>query len=138
MRILFTLLLLLASTAYGQVYKWTDENGNVHFGTQPPPGQQEEVEIRESKTGTMVTDRQRKMLEQIDEERAGHKADVDYAPTSRQSSSESQSCRRAKIVLQRYESELDLLLRRGYQQSERRDAEDRVARWESEVAYYCS
>ncbi|MDC8455341.1 DUF4124 domain-containing protein [Marinobacter sp. DS40M6] len=138
MRILFTLLLLLASTAYGQVYKWTDENGNVHFGTQPPPGQQEEVEIRESKTGTMVTDRQRKMLEQIDEERAGHKADVDYAPTSRQSPSESQSCRRAKIVLQRYESELDLLLRRGYQQSERRDAEDRVTRWESEVAYYCS
>lgn len=138
MRILFTLLLILASTAYGQVYKWTDENGNVHFGTQPPPGQQEEVEIRESKTGTMVTDRQRKMLEQIDEERAGHKADVDYAPTSRQSSSESQSCRRAKIVLQRYESELDLLLRRGYQQSERRDAEDRVTRWESEVAYYCS
>lgn len=138
MRILFTLLLLLASTAYGQVYKWTDENGNVHFGTQPPPGQQEEVEIRESKTGTMVTDRQRKMLDQIDEERAGHKADVDYAPTSRQSSSESQSCRRAKIVLQRYESELDLLLRRGYQQSERRDAEERVTRWESEVAYYCS
>lgn len=138
MRILFTLLLILASTAYGQVYKWTDENGNVHFGTQPPPGQQEEVEIRESKTGTMVTDRQRKMLDQIDEERSGHKADVDYAPTSRQSSSESQSCRRAKIVLQRYESELDLLLRRGYQQSERRDAEDRVTRWESEVAYYCS
>lgn len=138
MRILFTLLLLLASTAYGQVYKWTDENGNVHFGTQPPPGQQEEVEIRESKTGTMVTDRQRKMLEQIDEERTGHKAEVDYAPTSRQSSSESQSCRRAKIVLQRYESELDLLLRRGYQQSERRNAEDRVTRWESEVAYYCS
>lgn len=138
MRILFTLLLLLTSTAYGQVYKWTDANGNVHFGTQPPPGQQEEVEIRESKTGTMVTDRQRKMLDQIDNEREERRADVDYSPASRQSSAESRTCRRAKIVLQRYESELDLLLRRGYKQSERRDAEDRVTRWESEVAYYCS
>jgi hypothetical protein len=138
MRLLFLLLATLSFSAVAQVYKWTDENGNVHFGNQPPPGQQEEVHIRESKTGSMVTDSQREMLDQIDQERADRRADNDIASTSQQPRAESSSCRKAKIILQRYENELDQLLRRGYKQSERRDAEDRVTRWESEVAYYCS
>lgn len=138
MRSLFLLLATLSFSAFAQVYKWTDENGNVHFGNQPPPGQQEEVHIRESKTGSMVTDSQREMLDQIDQERADRRADNDIAATSQQPRAESSSCRKAKIILQRYENELDQLLRRGYKQSERRDAEDRVTRWESEVAYYCS
>jgi predicted secreted Zn-dependent protease len=31
------LLLLLAASAAAQVYKWTDENGRVHYGERPPP-----------------------------------------------------------------------------------------------------
>ncbi|ADP97719.1 DUF4124 domain-containing protein [Marinobacter adhaerens] len=138
MRFLLLFLATLSFSAFAQVYKWTDENGNVHFGNQPPPGQQEEVQIRESKTGSMVTDRQREMLDRIDQERAERRADSDIASTSQKPRTESSSCRKAKIILQRYENELDQLLRRGYKQSERRDAEDRVTRWESEVAYYCS
>ncbi len=138
MRFFLLLLATLSFSAVAQVYKWTDENGNVHFGTQPPPGQQEEVHIRESKTGSMVTDRQREMLDRIDQKRAERRAESNISSASQQSSAESSSCRKAKIILQRYENELDQLLRRGYKQSERRDAEDRVTRWESEVAYYCS
>mgnify|MGYP003700324227 CR=1 FL=1 len=138
MRFLLLFLVTLSLPAFAQVYKWTDDNGNVHFGNQPPPGQQEEVQIRESKTGSMVTDSQREMLDRIDQERAERRADSDIASTSQQPRTESSSCRKAKIILQRYENELDQLLRRGYKQSERRDAEDRVTRWESEVAYYCS
>jgi len=28
-----------ATTAHAQMYKWTDENGRVHYGEQLPPGQ---------------------------------------------------------------------------------------------------
>ena len=30
-------LLTMAATARGEIYTWTDADGNVHFGTQPPP-----------------------------------------------------------------------------------------------------
>lgn len=69
MRFLVLLLASLSFSAVAQVYKWTDENGNVHFGNQPPPGQQEEVHIRESKTGSMVTEKQKQMINRIDRER---------------------------------------------------------------------
>jgi glutaredoxin len=43
------LLLLLVTTAGGQVYKWTDENGKVHFGDRPPvEAATEQVEINEN------------------------------------------------------------------------------------------
>lgn len=48
MRFLVLLLATLSFSAFAQVYKWTDENGNVHFGNQPPPGQHEEVKIRDT------------------------------------------------------------------------------------------
>ena len=36
-----SLLLALSTTAMaGQVYKWVDAQGNTHFGSQPPEGQQ--------------------------------------------------------------------------------------------------
>ena len=34
------LLALSANASAGQIYKWTDAQGNVHFGSQPPEGQQ--------------------------------------------------------------------------------------------------
>lgn len=46
MRLLIVLTLIVSCPVAAQVYKWTDENGNVHFGSQPPPGQQERVETR--------------------------------------------------------------------------------------------
>ena len=52
MRFLVLLLATLSFSAVAQVYKWTDESGNVHFGTQPPPGQQEEVKIRNTKSSS--------------------------------------------------------------------------------------
>jgi Domain of unknown function (DUF4124) len=34
----FIALLLSAGAAFGQVYRWTDENGATHYGAQPPQG----------------------------------------------------------------------------------------------------
>jgi len=39
MRILPVLLLFVAAAAYAQqVYRWTDKNGKVQYGSNPPPG----------------------------------------------------------------------------------------------------
>jgi len=54
MRLILVFLTALSFPAFAQVYKWTDESGNVHFGNQPPPGQQDEVRIRESSPGSMA------------------------------------------------------------------------------------
>ncbi len=58
MRFAILFLSLISFSAFAQVYKWVDENGNTHFGTQPPPGKQQQVEIRESRPGAMSSNRQ--------------------------------------------------------------------------------
>ena len=47
------LLLFVAPIgAFGQIYKWTDKNGQVHYSQTPPPGQAAgAVEFRESQLG---------------------------------------------------------------------------------------
>lgn len=46
MRGFIVLLLLLAPlTSYGEIYRWTDANGRVHFGEQPGPGA-EAIEVK--------------------------------------------------------------------------------------------
>lgn len=52
MRFALLLLSLLSFSAFAQVYKWTDENGNTHFGAQPPPGNQQQVDIRPASGGS--------------------------------------------------------------------------------------
>lgn len=41
--LVFLLLALSPNALAGKVYKWTDEQGRVHFGTQPPAVQQSDV-----------------------------------------------------------------------------------------------
>ena len=71
-----SLLLILASGASAEIYKWTDENGNVHYGDKPGQTQSEKVEIdTENNPGNPepgMTDRletQQKMLQIYEEER---------------------------------------------------------------------
>ncbi|GLX16190.1 hypothetical protein Pstr01_44290 [Pseudomonas straminea] len=39
-------LLLLPCLAFGQVYRWVDENGQVHFGQQPQAANAQTVEVK--------------------------------------------------------------------------------------------
>lgn len=39
-------LVLLPSLAFGQVYRWIDEQGRVHFGQQPQANDAQVIEIR--------------------------------------------------------------------------------------------
>lgn len=68
MRYCLFLLLALTLPASAQVYKWTDAEGNVHFGNQPPP-EADEVDIRESAPGSMITEDQRRYLRQEESRR---------------------------------------------------------------------
>ena len=58
MRPLILILLFLSSPTMAEVYQWTDAEGNTHFGSQPPPGQRQQVEIRQSSPGDMGSGRQ--------------------------------------------------------------------------------
>jgi hypothetical protein len=44
------LLLAMAGTASGQIYKWTDEDGNVHFTDKPVAEEAERVAIQSKRT----------------------------------------------------------------------------------------
>src|SRR5690606_32790675 len=136
MRFLALLLITLSFPAVAQVYKWTDENGVTHFGTQPPPGQRQSVDVKpasghgdpdnaSSDGAESLIIKQARQLEQrqLEEDAARAKKrnaelereiDQQYQQIRQSSSGESRSCRRVKIILKGAEDELDLLLRRGY------------------------
>lgn len=134
MRLTLILVATLSFPATAEVYRWTDESGNVHFGSQPPPGEQEEVKIRKSKTGPMITEKQRAMLEpavsddlsdeaidrryqeRVAEIREGRAGAPDYV------------CQGAKDRVAGLEDELDDLKTQGYTISERNRIERRIER----------
>jgi hypothetical protein len=47
-----SIFLLAQSTSYAGVYKWVDENGQVHYGEKPGNTGAEEVTIRQNETTT--------------------------------------------------------------------------------------
>lgn len=118
MRLLFAALLLFSIPAFAQVYKWTDENGNVHFGNQPPPGEREEVHIRESKTGPMVTDGQRRMMENRERERRVRDVERRFERIQRDDSPD-YICTGAKNSVKNAKERWDNVKRQGYSQSDR-------------------
>ncbi|MGO1502358.1 MAG: DUF4124 domain-containing protein [Marinobacter sp.] len=83
MRLILALLISLSFPATAQVYKWTDENGNTHFGAQPPPGKQQQVEIRDNSArhnGGAESDilRQSRALERRNQQKAYERAGDRY------------------------------------------------------------
>ncbi len=50
-----SLYLLLQSTSFAGVYKWVDENGQVHYGEQPGNPDAEQVTIRQNETTKVRT-----------------------------------------------------------------------------------
>ena len=73
-RILVTILFLFPTIGQSEIYKWIDENGNVHFDDRPGSGNKEKIEIKTTETSsspnTELQDRveQEKQLLEIYEE----------------------------------------------------------------------
>jgi len=58
MRLALLLICTLSFPVLAEVYKWVDESGVTHFGSQPPAADSQEVKIRESSPGAMGSSRQ--------------------------------------------------------------------------------
>jgi len=75
-RILVTILFLFPTIGQSEIYKWIDENGNVHFDDRPGSGNKEKIEIKTTETSsspnTELQDRveqEKQLLEIYEEER---------------------------------------------------------------------
>jgi len=142
MRFALLFLSLLSFSAFAQVYKWVDENGNTHFGTQPPPGEQQQVEIRESSPGAMGSERRysgseseiirrSRALEMQNREKEYENARQRYRSAvsevgGNQSDRPDYICTGAKDRLRSAEERWQNQKRQGYTQSEKQYHEQRI------------
>ena len=100
------LLLAVSAAAWGGIYKWVDDNGQVHYGERPPQaggGEQVEVEPGPAPDAAAAQRRakQQKFMRAIDEERrvqesARQKAEQKAAQRQRR-------CARARDRLRTYQ-----------------------------------
>ena len=65
--LLLALLVLLSLGAYSQVYKWVDEEGNVHYGDSPPDDADAERIHIEAHTPEQMAPADTKLLEDAEE-----------------------------------------------------------------------
>ena len=75
-------LLLMSAAETAEVYRWTDENGQVHFSQRPPPRDAQLLQLPESGPGRTDADtdlmrrreRERRLRESYEYERTQKKA----------------------------------------------------------------
>lgn len=144
MRFLVVLLATLSFSAVAQVYKWTDENGVTHFGTQPPPGQQESVDIRDSSPGSMGATGGKssdiiQRANRLERERRSEelKRQMQRQEVARSNPEDSWACQYSRDQVDEYEIRLRELGRRGYRQSEKDQLETWLRRAEREAERDC-
>lgn len=125
MRILAALLLLFSCMANAEIYKWTDENGQVHFGDKPKANA-ETVEIREQKTGRLVTETQQKTYTK-------KVAEKPAAVTS----NESEDCKQAKQMVKTLREELKQLKFMGIEPLKEIQVEQQIHMWTAQAQVMC-
>jgi len=100
---LLTGLILFSPLAVGEVYRWVDEKGKVHFGDKPPTKEAEKLKVRPSKgTGTMegtssahdYRELQQRMLDSYDEQQKLKKQEE--ARKKQQQAETEEKCTQAK------------------------------------------
>lgn len=98
-RIIAYLLCLLPFTAFGagQVFKWVDEQGNVHFGDRPDKQDSEVVDMPVFKTDPVMEERQKAREESAEKEKEGaaKQAESDAAAQKQQEQRE-KNCKTAR------------------------------------------
>jgi serine phosphatase RsbU (regulator of sigma subunit) len=75
-------MLLLATAESAEVFRWTDENGQVHFSQRPPPRDAQRLQLPERAPGHTGSDeelmrrreRERRLLESYEYERSQERA----------------------------------------------------------------
>jgi len=100
---LFMLLFcLLPLTVAGEIYKWVDEDGTVHYDQSPPPDQQAETVKPPPSVDTegaqKSLQKQREKLQEIDEQRTERKKTA--AEAEQEAAAMKERCEAAKRVLE--------------------------------------
>ena len=103
------LTVLLPAIAHAAIFKWTDENGKVHYSDKPPAEEAEQLDVDtgDAGTGSSLTDTQRKLKQQklldaFEKEREDKKAADGKAKEEKKQ--RMAWCQRAKEELARYRS----------------------------------
>lgn len=125
MKLFLALFVLIGSIANAEIYKWTDENGQVHFGDKPKANA-ETVEIREQKTGRLVTETQQKTYTK-------KVAEKPVAVTS----NESEDCKQAKQMVKTLREELKQLKFMGIYPLKEIQLEQQVIMWTAQAQVMC-
>lgn len=69
------IVFLFSQVCHAEIYKWTDENGRVHYGERPETENTEKIEIKTSPSSQdpdlakQRQEKQRKLMEVLEEER---------------------------------------------------------------------
>ena len=102
--LLIAIFLLCTTTASiaGKIYKWTDSEGNIHYGERPPGGQAKQIKVPKGPSGgsapastpTNQQDATKKLLDAFDKERKD-KADA-TAKASKDKAIRDQNCTAAR------------------------------------------
>jgi hypothetical protein len=139
MRLALLLICTLSFPALAQVYKWTDANGVTHFGSQPPPGQQEQVPIRKNSHKAAAPENEPSQVQTIE-----RKDRFNPVESSRNAQNEirrlanERACRLANLELESAERLLTLALsQRSYDFVVNR-REKAVADWRKRAEMHCN
>jgi len=131
-----------SAVASSAVYKWVDDNGQVHYGEKPPHDDARELNLRQGPSPDAQLEdrrqRQQKLLRAYEEEREVKRRQEQQA--QRRNAERQSYCRRARVDLENARNSSVLYTRddtgekRFLSKSERRQYE---AQLEAEVQRYC-
>ncbi|MDZ7737239.1 MAG: DUF4124 domain-containing protein [Gammaproteobacteria bacterium] len=134
-KFLMLLLCLLPFAAAGEIYKWVDEDGTVHYGQSPPPDQQAETVKPPPSVDTEGAQKslqeQREKLREMDEQRAERKKTA--AEAEQEAAAMKERCEAAKRVLEQLRTQNRLQVtneggERTYMTPEQREEREKKAR----------
>lgn len=101
-RILLLLLICIPFQGYAEVYKWVDEQGQMHYGEEPPAANATEVKIQQVPQSDLSVQKRNeesdKLLKVYEEERNIKKEEKQKAEEEEKKRAE--ECRAAKDELQ--------------------------------------
>jgi hypothetical protein len=136
----FVALLLSASAAFGQVYRWVDEKGVTHYGAQPPQGvNAREVEDKLANPSTAAPPRQDWQEKDREFRQRQIQSGAAQAKKAQDAERRQAMCNDQRDLLARLQQSRTYRLNekgeRVFQDDNERDAA--IARQEKIVAQYC-
>jgi hypothetical protein len=111
LHIILTLLLALSPAWGARMYKWTDEEGNVHYSDKLPPDvvEKEHKELNTQGLTTRSVNREKTQAERMEEDAAAAAAESERKRTAEL---EARQRARDELLLNTFTTERDLLLTR--------------------------